>query len=543
MKRRRSRWCGAGSPAGLRPALTLSPAGKRVLPLVLAALLLALPACGPAAPAESSPQPSGESAPPQETASPSVSPPPAAEPLALAWDPGGTLNPLEADAVNLELAPLVFEGLFALDETFQPQNVLCSSCSQAEDGLSWTFTLRSGVTFSDGTPLTGEIAAGCLNAARNSGLYRSRLAAVQAVRAGEGSVTVELSAPCGSLPTLLDVPVYLLPQEGRPLGTGPYRFAEYKGELSLEAVPGWWQKKDLPAERILLRQALSADDRIAAFDTGTVTLVNTDFTATDTLGYSADCETWDYATSSMVYVGFNLKEGPCAEPALRQAAARCLDRESIAAQLMAGHADPAALPAHPSSGSYSSSLAAQLAYSPEEAAKALAGGGWLPDEEGRLVKDRKPLELRLLVGSENPARAALADRLAEELRSLGITVTVQRLGWAGFLKALERGEFDLYVAQVRLTPDFDPTELLTGGLNYGGLEDEELSDLLEQYRAAGGDARTRLSYTLYSRLIRDVPFAPVCFTRGTVLTRWGRLSGLTPVQGNIFYQMENWVVT
>ena len=545
--------CRANSGAGKGPAPPVAASGSRLcgrgkplrcsrLACIAVSLLLLLAACGPAdAPEPSQP---AESPVPSETASPSPSPPaaPAAPALALAWDPDSPLDPLKGNTVNLMLAPLVFEGLFALDEGFEPQPVLCESYTQSLNELSWTFMLRPDIVFSDGTPLTGAIAARCLNAARGSSLYSARLSAVASVRAGEGSVTVELSRPCGTLPTLLDVPIFLTQEEGLPLGTGPYCFEEAAGELRLSAVPGWWQGRTLPALQIPLRQTPSTDDQIAAFDTGRITLVDTDFNATNALGYSSGYDAWDYPTSSMIYVGFNLRNGPCADAALRLAAARCLDRESMAAVTLAGHADAASLPMHPNAGLYDKSLAQGLAYDPQAAALALAEAGWQADEEGRLVKNRQRLELNVLVSSENPARAALAEALAAELEKLGADVTVTRLAWENYLKALEKGDFDLYIAQVKLSANFDPTVLLEGALNYGGNGDGELAAILSNYRAASGDARTWLSYALFARLTAHVPIAPICFTRGTVLTQWGRVLGLTPVQGNVFYKMEEWVL-
>lgn len=513
---------------------------RRILCAVLPFLLL-LTACTPAQ--ESEPSQPVETPVPTETVSPSPTAAPAAEPLALAWDPDSSLDPLKGNVVNLMLAPLVFEGLFALDAAFEPQPVLCESYTQSGNERSWTFVLRTDIVFSDGTPLTGAVVAQCLNAARSSSLYSSRLSPVTAVRAGEGSITVELSRPCGSLPTLLDVPIYLSREEGFPLGTGPYRFEEAAGELCLSAVPGWWQGKAVPAQQILLRQTPSTDDQIAAFDTGRITLADTDFSATNALGYSSGYDAWDYLTSSMVYVGFNLRSGPCADSSLRLAAARCLDRQSMAAVALMGHADAATLPIHPSTEFYDENLAKELEYDPQEAAQLLNDAGWQADEEGKLVKSRQRLELNLLVSSENPARAALAEQLAAELEKLGADVTVTRLAWEEYLKALESGNFDLYIAQVKLCANFDPSALLEGELNYGGNEDGELAAILSSYRSASGSARTWLSYALYARLTTHVPIAPICFTRGTVLTQWGRLSGLTPVQGNPFYGMENWTVT
>jgi len=465
------------------------------------------------------------------------------EPLALAWDPDDTLDPLKGNLVNLMLAPLVFEGLFALDGAFEPQPVLCESYSQSANELSWTFVLRPDIVFSDGTPLTGTIVAQSLNAARRSSLYSSRLSPVAAVRAGEGSVTVELSRPCGTLPALLDVPIYLSREEDYPLGTGPYCFEDTAGELCLSAVPGWWQGKALPARQILLRQTPSTDDQIAAFDTGRVTLADTDLNATNALGYSSGYDAWDYLTSTMIYVGFNLRSGPCADPALRLAAARCLDRENMSAAALMGHADAATLPIHPSTEYYDVNLANELAYDPQEAARLLEEAGWQVNEEGQLVKNWQRLKLNLLVSSENPARAALAEQFATELGQLGAEVTVTRLAWKEYLEALKAGNFDLYIAQVKLCANFDPSVLLEGELNYGGNADGELAAILSSYRSATGSARTWLSYALYASLTAHVPIAPICFTRGTVLTQWGRLTGLTPVQGNPFYGMENWTVT
>lgn len=50
-------------------------------------------------------------------------------------------------------------GSSAVDASFQAQPLLCSGYTVSEDGLTWTFTLREGITFSDGTPLTGTVAA------------------------------------------------------------------------------------------------------------------------------------------------------------------------------------------------------------------------------------------------------------------------------------------------------------------------------------------------------------------------------------------------
>ena len=112
------------------------------------------------------------------------------------------------------------------------------------------------------------------------------------------------------------------------------------------------------------------------------------------------------------------------------------------------------------------------------------------------------------------------------------------------LAALERGDFDLYLAEVRLTADFDLTQLVgtRGGLNYGGWSDPSTDGLLSAFRAAGAELRSSAAASLCSHLIQNAPIVPICFKNGSVLTQWGRLSGLDPVRDNVFHGLENWVL-
>ena len=132
--------------------------------LLCAALLLA--GCSPS----DSPAGSGDASNGGSASQGGTTVTPTAIPFSLAVYADYSLHPVLAEnRANLTLAPLLYEPLFQLDGQFQPQGVLCQSSAVSEDGLTWTFTLRSGVTFSDGTPLTGEAVADALNLARQEG--------------------------------------------------------------------------------------------------------------------------------------------------------------------------------------------------------------------------------------------------------------------------------------------------------------------------------------------------------------------------------------
>lgn len=504
---------------------------KLLASLLSAALLLSLAACG------GGPVPdSDRSASSPGDVSQTEDPPPRDNPFTLAFYPEFSLHPtLAANRANLTLAPLLYESLFAVDASFQAQPVLCQSCTVSEDKLLWTFTLRDRVTFSDGTPLDGAAVAAALELARSDrGRYQARLADVTAVSVpaeASNQVAVSLRRPNGSLPLLLDIPI-ALGEGDRPAGTGPYVLSE--DGTSLTARSGWWQKdKVLPVQSIPLHSVSKSDDLIYAFDAGDVSLADVDLLATNAMGYGGNYQTWDYPTTDFLYLGFNARNGLCRTPEVRRALALAVDRDAAVSVSYANHARPARLPVHPDSPLYSQT-AAQAApdFDPE--------GLVLQAESLRLTGKA----LVFLVNSENTAKAAVAQRIAYQLEAAGLTVELRQLPFEDFSTALARGEFDLYLGETVLTADFDLSPLLSsaGALNYGGWTGETADGLLYTMRAASSEDKPAAAQALLELLNEQAPIVPIAFKNGSVLTQWGRLSGLSPVRGNVFYQIENWNV-
>ena len=493
--------------------------------LCLALVAVLLTACGPKWDGSASSSGSGGSS----VSSPgSVSDPePAPASLTLAAYPSDSFHPvLGTNRSNLTLAPLLYEPLFQLDERFQPVPVLCSHSSSA-DGLTWTLTLREGVTFSDGSPLTGAVVADALTTARQSARYAQRLRDVSSISGQGNTVTVTLVRANGNLPALLDIPISS-GTGARPVGTGPYVLSETDGALTLSARSGWWQGKALPVQTVQLTAAARSEDIVSSFAAGDISLVDVDLMGTNAPGYSGSYQTWDYATTDFLYLGFNTQNGLFRSPEIRQAIAQAVDRTSVVQVDFARHAVAAALPVHSSSPLYSAAQA--LSYDLEKATAAL---------DAMRVTGRT---VTLVANSENTAKAAAAQRIASQLEAAGLSVRLSLLSYDNYIGALSAGSFDLYLGQVTLTGDFDLSPLLSssGSLNYGRWQDATADVLLSAFQTAQGENRTKAASDLFSYLNQQAPIVPVCFKNGSVLTQWGRVSGLSPVRGNVFYQLENW---
>lgn len=485
----------------------------------------------------------GETA--QVLPSPEVTPVPTVRPEAveftLPYYSGASLHPVTGDnRTNLVPASLVFQGLFELDNSFTPHGVLCASSTVSEDGLTWTFTLAHAL-FSDGTALTAADVVSSLELARTSQLYAQRLTQVRQITAGEDGSTVvlTLSQPNGALPALLDIPVVRESADGAlPLGTGPYAFTREDGSLRLvrrDTAP------DSAPEEIALLPIEGADDLIYAFDAGDISLVTSDLTGSNALGYSSGYEVFDYPTTTMLFVGFQTKSGPCRDALVRQAISRCFDRDTVTVSLLAGHGEATCLPISPRSEWYSAAHEQAGAYDSAATHELLTQAGYAPGEDGVLQQGRSELSLTFVVNTDNAFKLSIAEYLAGQLTAQGIRVQLQKLAWDDYMAALESGSFDLYLGEVSLTADFDLTALLGqgGALNYGAYASAETDALLAQLRMAGEGERSQACTALLDQFLADAPLAPLCFKNHSVLTQWRAVSGLEPTRQDPFYHLEN----
>lgn len=457
-------------------------------------------------------------------------------PFSLAIYSDLTIHPVFAESrVNHMLAPLLYEPLFELDEAFMPHGVLCRSYTADETFTQWEFTLRSGVTFSDGTPLTGQVVADALNLAKQSGsIYSGRMTAMTSITGDETTVRILLSSPNSALPALLDIPI-ALGDGTMPLGTGPYALTGEGNSLLLSARTNWWQEgAALPLDAVPLTSIHQTDDLISGFDAGDVTMLDVDLTGTNALGYSGNYEVLDYATPTLIYLGINTAvRGAGQDGQFRTALSLALDRENIVDSLCAGHAIAATLPIHPASSFYHPSAAKKLEYHAESAREIVSG----------LTLPTAPLTL--LVNAENTTKTAIAQRIADQLSAIGVQVEVSRLAWEDYTVALSRGEFDLYLGEVILTADFNLSALLSSGgaLNYGRWSSGETNALIAAFAAADETQRSAAANELSVHLAEQCPIVPLLFKNASVLTQWGRASVMSPVWGNVFYDFENWVLS
>lgn len=453
--------------------------------------------------------------------------------LTLPFAESQTLDPVTcADGIQQTVGALLYEGLYRLDEALEPQPLLCTGGSYDPAALTWTFSLRTDVTFSDGSSLTAADVVSTLTRAQTSERYGARFTDVASITAEGSTVQIVLTRGNARFHALLDIPIVKAGTEENlsPIGTGPYVYQDIAGNSYLEVNPNWWQGGGQPVEQIRLQDAHNRDTALYQFTSHTVQLITTDLTGTELVSASSGITFHDADTTVLQYLGYNTS-GVFANAALRKALALGVNRENLTEVYLAGHAVPAQFPYSPVSALYPADL--ETAYSYSDFQAAMTAAGYATGIQSQTVI--------LLVNEENSFKTACAGEIARTLSAFDLQVEVQALPWADYVAALEAGNFDLYYGEVRLTADWNLLPLLgTGGaLNYGGFADAALDSLLYASLTANDSQSVR---SVCSWLKEQAPIIPLCFKRVSVLTQSGVFDGLAPTVTNPFGTLANLTV-
>ena len=446
--------------------------------------------------------------------------------LVLSYYPSDSLNPLtDSGYINKVVYSLVYQGLFSVDRNYQATPILCKNFVVSADMRTYTFHLEKA-TFSDGSKVTGADVIASYEAAKKSKVYRSRFSHVKTVELSEnGGIVFTLDTAMDSLPMLLDFPILKAEEADAtlPLGSGPYVYKESAAGLRLIRREDWWcSSPDLmiKASSIPLRAVESPLDVRNEFEFGDVSLAVSDPCADSYVEYRCDYELWDCENGTMLYIGCNMDSKVFSNETMRAALTYAIDRQTLSDTYYRGYAQPASLPASPSSPYYSNQLAQRYSFQKEKLAEAVVTVG---------ITGR---EIEFLVNKDDTLRLKVARDIANTIRECGLTVTMVEVSNNLYHEKLKYGVYDIYLGQTRLSPNMDLSPFFRGGgsLQFGNIADANLYALCQQALANIGNY-----YNLHQHVMDDGRIVPILFQRYSVHATRGMLTGLTPARDNVLF--------
>ena len=447
--------------------------------------------------------------------------------FSLPYAPELTLDPITcADGMQQVVSSLIYEGLFRLGPDLEPIPWLCETYTYDADTFTYVFTLRGGVKFSDGTPLTGSDVKSALTRAKTSERYGSRLTQVVSISADEQTVSVTLASANTAFPALLDIPIPKSGTETAPVGTGPYLFSTENSVAWLIANQAWWQGSGQPTDRIQLIEASDQDTMLYRFTSHDVQVITADLAGTDPISATGSVVYQDADTTILQYLGCNVNREPLNDAGFRSLLSQGIDRSHLVSAFFSGHGIPAQFPVSPVSPLYPAVL--EKPYAPADFAATLVESGYSTERP-----------LTLLVNQENSFKVSAAQQIADTFSAAGIPMTVSTLPWADYVAELTAGNFDLYYGEIKLTADWNLSQLLgaEAPLNYVGWTGTLFDQYLSNYLASTD--RSAALERLCSYLQTQAPILPICFKSTSVLLQTGVLEGLEPTMNEPFYNLTS----
>ena len=345
-----------------------------------------------------------------------------------------------AGAIDQVLYANVFEGLtrFGPDGSVQPG--LAASWTISDDGLSYTFQLREGVTFHDGTAFEASDVVFSLDRARaedSTNAQKALFAGIEDVEAlDDTSVRIDLATPQGNfLFNLAWGDAVMVARESiediknQPIGTGAFRFEQWRrgDQISLSRNADYWGEA-ASLEAATFKFISEPTAAYAAMLAGDVDAFYS-YPAPENLAqFERDPRFTVLSgnTEGETILAINNQQSPFDDIRVRKAVSHAIDRQAIIDGAMFGYGTPIGSHFAPHNPDYVD-LTANAAFDPALARELLAQAGY-----------REGFSTTLKLPPPSYARRG-GEIIAAQLREVGIEAEISFLEWAQWLEQVFRG--------------------------------------------------------------------------------------------------------
>ena len=439
-----------------------------------------------------------------------------------------TITPLVSqDAYASDVQGYVQETLIARDpDTLEWQGLIARSWDISEDGLTITFRLRDGVTFSDGKPLTADDVAFTFAFIMNESIaaprYRAYLEKIESVEATSLlEVRFQYREPyfnalalAGGLEVMprhfyepyLEDPTTFNESKGLLLGSGPYRLADPKawtpdlGLVELERNPRYWGPVAPSFDRILWKVIENDSARLTTFRNREIDAYGArprEYQGLlDDEGLRVQTHNFEFmnAVAGYSYLGWNqLRNGEptrFADRRVREAMTWLTDRKRIIDEIMLGYAEPAVSPFSPRSRQHDPAVEAR-SFDPDRAKSLLAEAGYQDRDGDGVLEDEggEPFEFELVYYQENEDTERMVLFLKDLYARAGVHLKPLPAEWPVMLDLMGERNYDAITlgwtsgVETDVYQMFHGSQTEDGGDNFVHFQHAEFDTLVDRARA------------------------------------------------------------
>lgn len=447
---------------------------------------------------------------------------------------------------DIMLSRQIYEPLYWINDEGEEIPMLATEYSISEDGLTWTFQLREGVTFQNGDPLTAQDVVYSYERCFDNAYMQEKVEAIDSVTAPDDS-TVEMHLKYQFSPLMEKIAAIGIVSQSfaeanmddqgllgfNACGTGAYSVKEAIPDVSitLEAYSGYWGG-EASIKTLNFEQITDETTAVTAFEAGEIDVMSIPSANWAQISESGQYNTDSRPSNHVVYLIFNTEAAPFDNRELRQAIAYAINREDIIAVAADGLADPATSLATSYMLGYTEDHMT-YEYDPEKAKELLAEAGY-PDG--------------LDIGSMKTMSGSYFEKVMQvvqsQLAEIGITSTIEGMDGNSLVEDCITGNFTLADMGQNLSLDYDFlktyfNEEYINGLNMARVSDSQIQELFEQ-GASTTDREERLAiYQEIEDLTQELcAYVPLYNLQTT--TAWNKDLNYTPSVTGVLYKDCSW---
>ena len=475
---------------------------------------------------------------------------------------------LATDSSSHAVAGLIYNGLLKYNENLVLVGDLASKWEVSENNKEITFYLRDKVFWQDGIPFTAEdvkFTYELIVDNRTPTAYDSDFRIVEKVDVLD-NLTVkvfykEAYAPALASWTTSILPSHLLknveviksPLQRKPVGTGPFKFYEWKpgSQITLVANDNYFEKrpyldrysfKIIPDTATMFLELLNG-----ALDM--MTLSPLQFSKqTENPRFKERFNKYKYLSNSYTYVGYNLKNPLFQDKRVRQALSYATPKQDIIDGVLFGLGVEATGPYKPGTPWHNPSVK-KYPYDIQKAKELLQEAGYKINKNGVLEKDGKEFSFTIITNQGNSSRSTVAEILQQSWGRLGVKVNIRILEWATFINEyIDKRNFDAVILgwTIPLEPDlydvWHSSNCEGKKLNFVCFKNEKFDEIIEKARREFDFKKRRDLYFKAQEILAEEQPYTFLYVGEALIALDKRFENIKPMPAGISYNLIDWYV-
>lgn len=452
-----------------------------------------------------------------------------------------TLNPINStDKDTYYISKLIFESLYVLDDHLVARPCLAQSQFLNKATRELTITLKTDAYFSDGEPLTAQDVKFSIDSYRNTpktiyANYVSQIKEVKLDRDDAYTFTIKykelkdislenLVFPIVSKKQYIQVAKSSkLWEEGiAPIGSGPYMVSKYNDISEMILEPNDSYKKERPKNSLHFSVLVSNEDIIPLLDVSTLSMAISEDMARKTAVSDKNIRLKNFIAPEAEIVGFNLKSKFMQNKSMRKAIAYLIDAKTINDDIYYKNGIlndniyfPNYMGVKNEGDSYKFNKSKAKKIISENKFVDLNGDGILD------INRREQVKLKILVNKKHSEKVLIAEKLSEELKSVGIlTSMIQADDDIDFNAKLLEQQYDFFIATYKFNEQYDLRYMLHSKYaNISGYQNPKLDVLLDKFKLEIDEESKTATFKKIKGIIdEDLPYYCILYkTYGVML--------------------------